>query len=190
MFDREIQTKLPEIDLESSNCKSKDNVHLKYKTYQARMKKYHDRKWHASEHKFKVGDKVFIVNRAQGKLESKFSDIPYAIKERVGKDSFKVVNISNGKVYVCNQKHLKHISENRENKYKINYRGSTYVEFDIDNSVNDSELVPEENSSSDVVSKGKIIKKIIKNIPSLENEQKEQNDKQVTTRSGRTVKPK
>ena len=156
MFDREIRTKLPEIDLESSSCKSKDNVHLKYKTYQARMKKYHDRKWHASEHKSKVGDKVFY-NRAQGKLESKFSDIPYDIKECVGKYSFKVVNISNGKVYVRNQKHLKHISENRENKYKINYRDSTYVEFDIDDSVNDSELVPEENSSSDVVSKGKII---------------------------------
>ena len=90
MVGREIRTKLPEIDLESGNCKSKDNVHLKYKTYQARMKKYHDKKWHASEHKFKVGDKVFIVNRAQGKLESKFSDIPYAVKERVGKDSFKV----------------------------------------------------------------------------------------------------
>ncbi|CAB4018642.1 Transposon Tf2-9 poly, partial [Paramuricea clavata] len=33
-------------------------------------------------YKFNVGDKVFIVNRAQGKLGSKFSDIPYAIKER------------------------------------------------------------------------------------------------------------
>ena len=43
MLGREIRTKMPEISL-NDESKSKEEVRLKYERYQARMKRYHDRK--------------------------------------------------------------------------------------------------------------------------------------------------
>ena len=84
LFGREIRTKLPRVKLENKGSFN-SKARARYEVYQKRVKIYHDKRERAALHKFKVDDKVFITNKAQSKLYSRFARTPYIIEEKLDK---------------------------------------------------------------------------------------------------------
>ena len=185
MFGREIRTKLPDITLEGCSFQS-SNVRDKYNKYQEHMKNYHDKKERAIPHNFKVGNRVLVANRVQNKLDSQFSRIPHIIKEKVGNSSFIVQNIENGKKLVRNQKHLRHIPQ-QQLLGRASQNRQKYVEFDVDftksNVGNKEDEFVKINVENNVNRK-----KSNNNDLVMANEQLEQSDNVIRTKSGRIVK--
>ena len=107
LFCREIRTELPSIDFNASESSS--NVEEDVKSYQKRMKSYHDRKHRAKAHSFVVGDILYLARSRSdrnNKLKTKFDRVKYVIIEFIGRNTCKVVNTLDGKIYVRNVKHL------------------------------------------------------------------------------------
>ena len=107
LFHREIRTELPSIKLNVDVSSS--NVEGDARSYQKRMKSYHDRKQCAKAHSFVVGDIVYLARSksdSNSKVKSKFDNIKYVIIDFVGRDTCKVVNTLDGKTYVRNVKFL------------------------------------------------------------------------------------
>jgi hypothetical protein len=107
LFHREIRTELPSIKLNVDASSS--NVEGDARSYQKRMKSYHDRKQRAKAHSFVVGDMVYLARSkcdSNSKLKSNFENIKYVIIDFVGRDTCKVVNTLDGKIYIRNVKFL------------------------------------------------------------------------------------
>ncbi len=104
LFNRELRTALPFVITSNS---SHDTIKEDVKSYQERVKAYHDQRNNVRPHRFKVGDVVFLVQNAKkNKLDSKFSTTRYVVVEFRGRDTCKVVNTTNGQVYIRNVKYL------------------------------------------------------------------------------------
>ncbi|CAB4028634.1 Transposon Tf2-9 poly, partial [Paramuricea clavata] len=90
LFHREIRTELPSVKLNVDVSSS--NVEGDARSYQKRMKSYHDRKQRAKAHSFVVGDMVYLARSkcdSNSKLKSKFDNIKYVIIDFVGRDTCK-----------------------------------------------------------------------------------------------------
>ena len=106
LFNREIRTKLPEVDLQTEAASGE--VEGRNELYQRQMKRYHDKKYRVKSHYFAVGDVVYVARKnVDAKLVSKFDLTRYVIIDFLGRDTCKVVNTVNGGTYIRNIKFLK-----------------------------------------------------------------------------------
>ena len=104
LFNREIRTKLPEVDLQTESASSDFE---EKELYQRQMKRYHDEKYCVKSHYFAVGDVVYVARKnVDGKLVSKFDLTRYVIIDFLGR-ACKVINTINGRTYIRNVKFLK-----------------------------------------------------------------------------------
>ena len=105
LFNREIRTKLPEVDLQTDAASS--DFEEKNELYQRQMKRYHYEKYRVKSH-FAVGDVVYVARKnVDGKLVSKFDLARYVIIDFLARDACKVINTINGRTYIRNVKFLK-----------------------------------------------------------------------------------
>ena len=106
LFNGEIRTKLPEVDLQTEAASGE--VEGRNELYQRQMKRYHDKKYRVKSHYFAVGDVVYVARKnVDAKLVSKFDLTRYVIIDFLGRDTCKVVNTVNGGTYIRNIKFLK-----------------------------------------------------------------------------------
>ena len=96
LFNHELRMKVPHIELHVNTGK---NV-----THQTRLKIYHDAKQHAALHDINISDIVYCANMMPNKLDSKFSPAKHVIIKSQGRDTFSVVNITNGATLVRSTK--------------------------------------------------------------------------------------
>ena len=172
LFNREIRMKVPHI--ESNSNAELDREHpSKCNLYQASMKDYHDAKQHAAPHNFNIGDIVYCANmKPNNKLDSKFLSAKHVIIETQARDTFSLVNVATGATLVRNAKYLKHVP--------------TSVYVDDCSGQGNSETKESKDSSESGVTDSDACDNI---EPSGHvDEQADQNEGVVTTRSGRVVK--
>ena len=106
LFNREIRTKLPEVDLQTEAASGE--VEWRNELYQRQMKRYHNKKYRVKSHYFAVGDVVYVARKnVDAKLVSKFDLTRYVIIDFLGRDTCRVVNTVNGRTYVRNIKFIK-----------------------------------------------------------------------------------
>ena len=112
LLTREIRMKVPHIASDANNLALDREHRAGCETYQRSLKDYHDAKQRAAPHNFHVGDIVYCANMKPNKLDSKFSPAKHVIIKSQGRDTFSVVNASNGTTLVRNAKYLKHAPAN------------------------------------------------------------------------------
>ena len=106
LFNREIRTKLPEVDLQTEAASGE--LEGRNELYQRQMKRYHDKKYRVKSHYFAVGDVVYVARKnVDAKLVSEFDLTRYVIIDFLGRDTCKVVNTVDGRTYIRNIKFLK-----------------------------------------------------------------------------------
>ena len=170
LFTREIRMKVPHIAHDANVALDREH-RAGCASYQSRLKNYHDAKQRATPHDFRVGDVVFCANMKPNKLDSTFSPAKHVVIRSRGRDTFSVVNVSNGTTLVRNAKYLKHapVSE-----VVTDSSNSTDV---VDPQANAMESSESQTRNSDACKES-----------DRSDDQATQNNSGVTTRSGRVVK--
>lgn len=170
LFSREIRMKVPHIAHDANVALDREH-RAGCESYQSRFKTYHYAKQRATPHNFRVGDVLFCANMKPNKLDSTFSPAKHGVIKSQGRDSFSVVNVSNGTTLVRDAKYLKHapISE-----VVTDSSDSTEV---VDPQGNAMESGESQTKNSDACKES-----------DRSDDQATQNNSGVTTRSGRVVK--
>lgn len=170
LLTREIRMKVPHIAHDANTALDREH-RAGCESYQHRLKSYHDAKQSATPHDFRVGDVVFCANMIPNTLDSKFSPAKHVIIKSQGRDTFSVVNVSNGTTLVRNAKYLKHAPTS---------------EVVTDSSESIDMVDPQTSAMESSESQTKNVDACLESDHSDNNAV--QNDSSVTTRSGRVVK--
>jgi hypothetical protein len=84
MFQREPNTRLPEIQSKKTEIKIDEMVRQKDERAKSRSKEYSDTRNNASRQELGIGDKVLLENENQTKLTSKYLPEPFVIEKKKG----------------------------------------------------------------------------------------------------------
>lgn len=108
LLNREMRDKLPTIPKEGDVDTSGSFQKERYDRYQKKMKEYHDKRRHATEHAFQIGDVVYTANVVkQDKLTSQYSKVKHVIIGLKSTNTFKLVNTETGKRLIRNSQYLR-----------------------------------------------------------------------------------
>ena len=163
LFTREICMKVPHI-AHNANVALDREHRAGCELYQSHLKNYHDAKQCATPHDF-------CANMKPNKLDSTFCPAKHIVIKSQGRDSFSVVNVSNGTTLVCNTKYLKHAPTSA---VVTDSSDSTDI---VDPQANATESVESQTKNSDAC-----------RASDCSDDQATQINSSVTTRSGRVVK--
>ncbi|KAK3745177.1 hypothetical protein QZH41_000200 [Actinostola sp. cb2023] len=90
------------------------NIEKRYERYQKKMCEYANEKRGAKQHDLSVGDVVFVASMTSSKLNARYPEDRYVILRKKGIDTFEVVQVDTGKVFVRNAKFLTKAPQKRD----------------------------------------------------------------------------